>query len=164
MHVHSAAASVARIRAIKGAFLTAAVVAVLLAVPATTFAAKGGGGNTAASISLAATSGQAGTQPALGSTIWFNVSAPSNVNNPRVQVMCYQNGAVVYGETGSTGQATGDGTDSLGYSGFLLGGGWSQWKATGGAADCTASLFYFAQKAGTQTFNVIASTSFAAAG
>jgi hypothetical protein len=164
MHVRNAAASVARIRAIKGAFLTAAVVAAILAVPATTFAAKGGGGAVTPSISLAAVSGASATQPALGSTVWFNVTAPSNVNNPRVQVVCTQNGAVVYGEAGSVGQATGDGTDTLGYSGFLLGGGWSQWLATGGAADCTASLFYFGQKAGQQTFNVIASTSFAAAG
>ena len=62
--------------------------------------------------------------------------------------MCYQDGKVVYGETGSIGQARGDGTDSLGYDEFLLGGGGSIWKDKGGAASCKASLFYFGKRAG----------------
>jgi hypothetical protein len=44
----------------------------------------------------------------------------------------------------------------------VLGGGGSVWKDNGGAADCVAKLFYFGQKAGKQTFNVLDSTSFSA--
>lgn len=118
------------------------------------------------SISLASVDGvySATLQPSLGDTVTFNVTVSNNVNNPRVQLMCYQGGSVVYGETGSVAQAVGDGTDPLGYSGFLLGGGGSIWKDSGGSADCVARLFYFGKKAGVQTFNVIASTAFAAGG
>ena len=131
------------------------------------YAAKGGGGGQAAepSIALAQVNGfAAAIQPSLGSTVTFTVSVPKNINNPRVELMCYQGGGVVYGETGSVAQAIGDGTDPLGYSGFLLGGGGSLWLWGGGPADCTANLFYFGQHAGVQTFNVLASTSFAAEG
>ena len=47
---------------------------------------------------------------------------------------------------------------------FLLGGGGSLWKDGGGSADCTANLYYFGFKAGKQTYNRLASTSFAAGG
>jgi hypothetical protein len=167
MQAGSAAASVARVRAIKGAILSAAVIAALVVAPAATLAAKGGGGGTTPSITLATGGGAtalAVTPPALGTVVWFNVVVPSNVNNPRVEVLCYQGTTLVYGEAGSVGQATGDGTDTLGYSGFLLGGGWSLWLASGGAAECTANLYYFGQHAGQQTYNVIATTHFSAAG
>jgi hypothetical protein len=46
---------------------------------------------------------------------------------------------------------------------FLLGGGGSVWLWNGGGpADCTANLFYFGMHAGSQTYNLLASTSFAA--
>ena len=102
----------------------------------------------------------ADAEPSLGSAVFFDVVVPSNVNNPRVVVNCYQGDELVYGEGGSVGQATGDGSDSLGYSGFLLGGGGSTWKDRGGEADCVATLFYYSQKAGKQTFNALDSTSF----
>jgi hypothetical protein len=117
-----------------------------------------------ASIELSGVNGRlaASVQPSLGDTVYFSIVVPSNINNPRVEVMCYQGGDVVYGETGSVAQATGSGADPLGYSGFVLGGGGSVWKDNGGSADCVAKLFYFGPKAGKQTFNVLDSTSFAA--
>ena len=139
-------------------------------------AAKGGNGGTTESwIGLATVSGFAVTGPSLGATVTFAATYPSNTKNPRVEVLCYQQsdpsglaqydparGYLVYGETGDIGQALGDGTSPLGYNGFLLGGGMSAWLLNGGSADCVANLFYFGQRAGTQTFNVLASTSFAA--
>ncbi len=50
------------------------------------------------------------TAPHLGGTVSFTAVYPTNVKNPRVEVLCYQNGALVYGEAGSP-------TDT-----FLLGG------------------------------------------
>jgi hypothetical protein len=153
------------------ALLIAAIVAALaFAVASVTGSGPAGANGTfagrakTASIELSSVNGRlaSSVQPTLGDTVYFDVVVPSNVNNPRVEVMCYQSGDVVYGETGSVGQATGDGTDSLGYSGFLLGGGGSLWKDNGGAADCVAKLFYFGQKAGKQTFNVLDTTNFSA--
>jgi hypothetical protein len=143
------------------------------------FAAKGGngGGGTSSDswISLAQANTFAASGPSLGSTVTFGAGYPGNVRDPRVEVLCYQvsdpsglalydpaRGYLVYGETGDIGQALGDGTSPLGYNGFLLGGGMSAWLLNGGSADCVANLFYFGQHAGSQTFNVIATTSFAA--
>ena len=42
----------------------------------------------------------ANVQPSLGSTVYFDVVVPSNINNPRVLVNCYQGGELVYGERG----------------------------------------------------------------
>ena len=86
----------------------------------------------------------------LGSTVAFDTGYPSNVRNPRIEVLCYQDGSLVYGEAGSV---THD---------FLLGGGGSLWRDAGGAADCTANLFYFGSHAGKQTYNKLASTDFEA--
>jgi hypothetical protein len=153
------------------AILIAAIVAAL-AFAVATVSGNGPGGAKgafagrakAASIELSGVNSRFATsiQPSLGDTVYFDVVVPSNVNNPRVEVMCYQGGGVVYGETGSVAQATGSGADPLGYSGFVLGGGGSAWKDKGGAADCVAKLFYFGQKAGKQTFNVLDSTDFSA--
>src|SRR3954468_3755100 len=74
-------------------------------------------GKVTASITLnqpsTALAGKSG--PALGSSVTFSTVIPTNVKTPRVEVVCYQNGTVVYGEGGSP-------TDS-----FLLGGGGSLW-------------------------------------
>ena len=144
------------------------------------FAAKGGpaggGGSTASWITLAQPEGlTAAAQVTLGTNVTFAAGYPSNTRNPRVEVLCYQpsdpsglalfdpaRGYLVYGETGDIGQALGDGTSPLGYNGFLLGGGMSAWLLNGGSADCVANLFYFGKSAGTQTFNILASTTFAA--
>lgn len=63
----------------------------------------------------------------LGDWVTFTYSAP--VDEARIQVVCSQDGAVVYGEAGPAGQA------------FKLGGGWSPWLVNGGAADCEATLY-----------------------
>ena len=74
----------------------------------------------------------------------------------------FQRDAVVSGRTWRMPFAAG-----LVLGGFLsaiLGGGWSLWLERGGAADCTANLFYFGWKAGKQTYNKLATTYFAAGG
>ena len=113
-------------------------------------------GKVAPSISLNTVSGTAGaaaTQPALGTWLTFNTTIPSNVRIPRVEVLCYQNGALVYGEAGGP-------TDA-----FQLGGGGSIWLYEGGgAANCVANLYYFGQVNGQSTAIYLATTSFAAAG
>jgi len=119
------------------------------------YAAKGGGGGQAAvpSIALAQVSERAASiQPSLGSTISFDTAYPKTVKNPRIEVLCYQGGSLVYGEAGGVNDS------------FLLGGGWSLWLEGGGGADCTANLFYFGYHAGQQTYDWLASTSFAAGG
>jgi hypothetical protein len=132
--------------------IVALAAVLLLPLSSTAFAAKGGGdGNAGSSIALAQVSGAAGTVPALGSTVAFATTYPSYVKNPRIEVLCYQNGALVYGEAGGV-------TES-----FLLGGGGSVWLWNGGGpADCTTNLFYFGMHAGSQTYNLLASTSFGA--
>ena len=104
---------------------------------------------------------------ALGATVTFTVTGiPKNVQNPRVEVVATRDGsdAVIYEEAGSVAQAVGDGTDPLGYSGFLLGGGGSIWKTEGGPADCVANVFFFDKVKGRQTQSILATTSFPAAG
>ena len=109
--------------------------------------------STTAWIALAQPAGlAAASEPALGSTVSFDTKYPPNTKNPRIQVLCYQGGELVYGEAGGV-------TES-----FRLGGGGSVWLHTGGSADCTANLFYYGWRAGAQTYNVLASTTFEAAG
>ena len=59
----------------------------------------------------------------------FAVAYPSGTKNPRIDVMCYQGDALVYGEAGTVGHT------------FVLGGYASAWKTNGGGASCTARLF-----------------------
>lgn len=95
---------------------------------------------------------------ALGDTVTFTTSFDGKLKNPRIEVLCYQNSVLVYGEGGSA------------YDTFLLGGGGSLWKDSGGPADCVANLYYF--KVGTHEWNgsgqqetvYLATTSFSAAG
>ena len=108
---------------------------------------------TPSSIELAQVSGlSASIQPSLGSTVSFQTSYPRTVKNPRIEVLCHQDGALVFGMAGSV---TYD---------FQLGGAGSTWLTVGGPAECTANLFYFGSHAGKQTYNVLASTDFAAGG
>jgi len=75
----------------------------------------------------------------------------------RVEVLCYQAGSLVYGEAGDLEQAR--------ETGFVLGGGLSQWVINGGGpADCTANLFVFDKVQGQQTYVLLATTSFTASG
>jgi hypothetical protein len=102
----------------------------------------------------------ASSQPSYQSSVAFNTTGTGTLKNPRVWVACYQNGALVYGEGGSP-------TDT-----FKLGGDMSQWVLNGGgAAECTADLYYILNAKGTGEWNghgaqggnvYLAHTSFAA--
>lgn len=101
------------------------------------------------------------TNVSLGDLVNFTSSYPGNLKNPRIEVLCYQDGTLAYGEAGS----------SLDW--FQLGGnpdGGSIWASTGGPADCTANLFYWASGnhewngGGQQTYVLLGTTSFAANG
>ena len=90
---------------------------------------------------------------ALGDTVTFTTTGiPKKVKIPRIEVLAYQDGALVYGEAGGV-------SDS-----FLLGGGGSIWKDRGGPADCVANLFYFDNSGPTQTYVRLATTNFHAEG
>jgi hypothetical protein len=132
----------------------AAVLVVLVIVPAA-LAAKGGkpnsGNNTSAStlsLQLAVDANGDG-QPSWGDTVRFVVSNPPT--NPNVELLCSQNGTVLYeAQTGyyaNTWPSTGD---------MILGS--QAWS--GGPADCTARLYVFS-KWGTTT---LATYSFTATG
>ena len=138
------------------ALLIAAIVAAL-AFAAATLAGNApagagsvlAGSRTGSWIALSQVSGNAAAaQPSLGSSVAFSTGYPSSVKNPRIEVLCYQDGSLVYGEAGGVNDS------------FRLGGGGSIWLANGGAASCTANLFYFGQHAGSQTYNRLASTTF----
>ena len=105
-------------------------------------------------VTAAATDG-ATIWPSLGDTVTFAVTYPKTVEKfgPRIQVMCYQDGSLVYGEAGPW------------YQGFLLGGAGSLWlydSSTQGAL-CIADLYYWSYQGG-QKFNWLASVEFDAAG
>jgi hypothetical protein len=81
------------------------------------------------------------------------VTYPNGTKDPRVQVMCYQDGVVVYGDAGTT--------DFV----FLLGGGLSLWLMQGGPASCIADLYNLTWNGNhMQTVDWLAETSFDAAG
>ena len=139
----------------------ALVVAIVsaLALAAATVTGKGpfGAGSALAGktqtswISLAQSSGGAAAQPSLGSQVAFDAGYPTTVKTPRVAVKCYQDGTLVYAEARNVDES------------FQLGGAGSDWLRSGGAASCTADLFYFTYKGQIQTYHWLASTDFAAA-
>jgi hypothetical protein len=112
------------------------------------------------SLQQPATPAVTGWEPSLGQLVMFASASPNNVKNPRIEVLCYQSGKLVYGEAGSASQATQQ--QLTGSPGFVLGGSASVWLSSGGAAECTANLFYFGSKAGVQTYNLLATTTFSA--
>ena len=141
--------------------LVAAVAAPIFA--ATTVASAAPKSSTTPWIQLHQDAGlSATTSPSLGDMVTFDAGYPSNVRNPRVDLKCYQNGALVYGETASLDQDAQ--TQLTGQPGLTLGGGASLWLTNGGPADCVATLYYLSQKSGTQIYNGLATTEFAAAG
>jgi hypothetical protein len=160
MRAGSAAASAGRHvggAVLEGLLLAALIAALLLALspiyaPARSISA----GHVSAAargtswITLNQATSAASVQPSLGSDVSFATGYPANVKNPRIEVLCYQGSDLVYGEAGSVDHT------------FLLGGGGSIWLSKGGAAACTANLFYFGFHAGHQTYNWLASTSFSA--
>ena len=126
----------------------------LLAIPASTFAAKGGG-STAPWISLASVGGQslaATAEPRVGSAVKFSSGYPTATKNPWVSLTCFQEGQLVYGEGGKPGAE------------FVLGGATSDWAATGGAASCRAELGDLYWKGGKQFYTYLAHTNFGAGG
>jgi hypothetical protein len=97
------------------------------------------------------TSATATIWPHLGDYVTFTAAYPQNLDHygVRIQVLCYQNGALVYGEAGPYTQK------------FLLGGSMSTWFLTNGNADCVADLYYWSSQGG-QKFNFLAEAQFAA--
>jgi hypothetical protein len=140
-----------------------------LALGAMTASAAGPKTATAATIQLNVPTGsiaaftsasdEATIWPALGDSVTFSVTYPKAVEKygPRIQVMCYQDGALVYGEAAPY------------YQSFLIGGAWSLWQADQPPADresaahCVADLYYWSYQGG-QKFNWLASVEFDAAG
>jgi len=91
-------------------------------------------------------------QPRLGDTVNFTSTFPDSLSKYAVsiQVLCYQNGALVFATAGLYDRS------------FLLGGTTSPWLQNGAGATCNADLYYWSTS-GTK-FNVIASTQFDALG
>jgi hypothetical protein len=82
------------------------------------------------------------TQPTYQGSVAFHTTGTSKLKNPRVWVACYQGGALVYGEGGSPSGV------------FKLGGDMSTWVINGGgAATCTADLYYILSANGTGEWN-----------
>jgi hypothetical protein len=88
-------------------------------------------------------------EPSLGAYVTFTTIFPGKLdpNYVYIQVLCYQEGALVFATAGRYDRA------------FLLGGSGSPWLSTGGAASCHADLYYWARK-----YNPLASTDFSAQG
>ena len=109
-----------------------------------------GGGSSRSSLTLVVSTDINGNDlPDWGDTVTFNVSTTATIE-PHVELTCSQNGVIVYGAT--TGY----------FEGYLWP--WTQFMTLsstawqGGAADCTADLYYFS---GRRT-PVLASISFTA--
>jgi hypothetical protein len=138
---------------IRGALISAALLAAVVAVPATALASKGHGGTSGGTtpwIALATVNGAAPVYPTLGSAVGFASGYPSTTKNPWVSVICYQGSTLVYGEGGSP-------TDQ-----FVLGGASSTWLSVGGTANCTAELGDLYWRGGHEYYTYLATTSFSA--
>jgi hypothetical protein len=93
------------------------------------------------------------TDLSLGNSATFTVVYDTKIDNPRIEVLCYQDFVLVYGEAGSVDHT------------FVLGGAMSDWLLAGGSADCVANLFYFDNSGPEQLYIWLASTpAFSAAG
>jgi hypothetical protein len=88
-------------------------------------------------------------EPRLGDYVTFTTDFPARLdrNFVYIQVLCYQNGAMVFSTAGRYDRQ------------FRLGGSSSTWLASGGPASCHADLYYWAQK-----YNQLAWTDFSAQG
>ena len=104
----------------------------------------------------------ASSQPTYHGSLAFTTTGTDKLKNPLVWVECYQGGEAVYGEGGSPAEV------------FMLGGGSSLWvERGGGAATCTAKLYYILNAKKTAEWNgngaqggfvVLGLTTFEAAG
>ena len=143
-------------RQVAASVLALGILAALI-VPAAPFAGKSGGTGVTPWIGLDTVAGAragAGVQPSLGDYVTFATVVPKNVNNPRIEVLCYQGDRLVFGMAGALDYA------------FLLGGGGSIWlyENNGLGAECDANLYYFSWKANTPTSTQLATTHFSAGG
>jgi hypothetical protein len=128
-----------------------------LVVPMSMFAGKN---SVTPSIELNGVTDESGTpipdagDPSLGDYVTFSTVVPRNINNPRIEVLCYQGDRLVFGMAGGVDYA------------FLLGGGGSIWlyEESGHGAECDANLYYFSWKANTPTATQLATTHFSAGG
>jgi hypothetical protein len=70
--------------------------------------------------------------PRLGQIATFSTTYPKKMEHyqPRIQVLCYQTGELVYAASGTTDHV------------FVLGGAASQWLTNGGPAECVAEMYY----------------------
>ena len=105
-------------------------------------AKKGGPKATAPTLSLNQ------TDPHLGDSVTFSYTVPNGANSARIQLVCYQGSAGVYG------------ADQAASTAFLLGGYGSAWLSDGAPATCHAVLY----QNGGGGYQFFASTDFAAAG
>lgn len=132
-------------------------VALASVVSATTLVAAGKNSTVPSTIILNQPPSLAGTagswEPRLGDYVTFTVTYPKTLDHYgiRIQVLCYQDGELVYGMAGPYDYA------------FLLGGSMSQWYLNDGPAQCHADLYYWSYN-GSQKFNLLASTEFSALG
>jgi len=88
-------------------------------------------------------------EPSLGESLTFTTAFPNRLdpNFVYIQVLCYQDGALVFATAGRYDRA------------FLLGGSASPWLTNGGPASCHADLYYWGQR-----YNQLAWTEFSARG
>ncbi len=93
--------------------------------------AANGGGQSISWMALASVNGKAASvQPSPGRMVSFSTGYPSNVKNPRIEVLCHQGGSLTYSEAGGVDHS------------FQFGGGGSIWLTNGGAADCRKPLLF----------------------
>ena len=136
--------------------MTRRIPAAILFIATLTLGALSGTVSTASAGKLAATTSSITLNQLdahLGGNITFTVSYPDKVKSPRIAVLCYQGGVLVYGEAGAFDHV------------FVLGGAGSDWLRAGGAASCTAELFYITWNGNNpQQWTSLATTTFDAAG
>jgi hypothetical protein len=125
-------------RIAQAALLGALVVACALVPVALASKSGGRGGGGGSTLTLAMVSDQNGDGlPNYGDTVTFNV-ATTATTEPHVDLRCYQGGALVYSATtGYYASYPWPWTQNMAL--------WS-YSWSGGAADCTATLYYFSGK------------------
>jgi hypothetical protein len=135
--------------------IAALLVSVVVIGSGSALAGKGGRAQGESSIVLnepaANTSADAVSWPRLGDSVSFTTVAAglAGWEYPMVAVWCYQDGVLAYMELATP------------ETGFVLGGGSSDWRTNGGAADCEAYLYAYGSKGGQESIRPLAGTSFA---
>jgi hypothetical protein len=133
--------------------LGVAVVAAVALAASPALAAKGGGGHTSSAV-VSGTISLDQSSPHYGDTVTFTTSATgvSSSTVLRIGLICSQNGTDVYMLSGVVGTS------------FPLGGPNTSSAWNGGAASCTATLFYYTYQGQVQSGVVtLASTTFGVA-